>query len=165
MAISDQMIYVRNPVVKAPRTIRTIGAATALTLLLAGCGGENEVPADDGAPVAEPEGSEPAGDDEEARVNIAFDGEMVDFEEVHCGPSPGNDGLMRLLALFEGGELKIDADDDDISVRLERSGESDYMDREATGINFLDGVAEGEVEVSNADDEVIVLTLDVDCST
>lgn len=131
------------------KRIRHIGAVLGLSALLAACGGGG-APVEDGAPEDGAPEDSAGGED---HVVVTLDGQPVDFTETHCGPSPGNEGLPRLFAMFEGGE----------HAWVELEGESTYQTRDENGIDFLTGAAQGETEVSNAEDDVIMLSFDLDC--
>lgn len=108
------------------RNIRNLGAAVAIGALLAACGSGTGAPTEDA--------DQPA--DGEPLVSVTFDGEPVEFEEVHCGFSPGNEGRARLFAIYDGGEFEINADEDPergVNVWIEPEDGSDYFDREPHG--------------------------------
>lgn len=141
---------------------RNVTALITITALaLAGCISSDNRASHEG-PGESPTDPESA-ESEQPIVHVTFDGTEVDFTETHCSPSPGNDGEMRLFAEFADGEITVDAEDDGVMVTIDMEDGSTYYSREANGIDFLDGVTQGDVEVSDADDDEMVVGLDVTC--
>lgn len=148
------------------RSVLAIAAAAALGL--AGC---------TSTPTPEAGGSETeadsAGNDEtsvstadEIAAEIIFDGEPIDFEEVHCGPVAVEDNNMRFLGIYEGGEVVINDGggvDGTAVITVIVDGEPDYSNSAGPELIFDGNEVHGTLEISNSEDTKAEVSVDVVC--
>lgn len=169
------------------------GSVTLLTaLLIAGCSGDSSdadasagadsetnhsdsAASNDSDPTADSgESSDSAGGDSDAdstgsgeiSAQIIFDGEELALSDMHCAPVAAEDNEMRFLASFDGGEVQIDESggpDGSAVIRVRQDGESDYTNTAGPHLEFTEAGVQGDIEISNADEETAAVTIDIAC--